>query len=169
MNEGFLWRLTWRGFGVICVAGGVMMEPHGGRLVYNMLEGDVAMSYWEVSTRLEVRPTLGPDGPPIRNPYREIMSIAYGFFSPLEGFMQWNEVESVLKERRLLSGWLFPFLSFGAGGSCVGAGARVLVRVVGLVVLASCRGYAATCRWLYGGVLLTVTAAGSLCRGRGAG
>jgi len=38
------------------------------------------------------------------------MSIAYGFFSPLEGFMPWNEVESVLRERRLLSGWLFPFL-----------------------------------------------------------
>ena len=112
-----------------------------------------------------LRPTLGP----IRNPYREIMSIAYGFFSPLEGVLTWKEVESVLKERRLLSGCLFPFLSFGAGGGCVGAGARVLMRVVGLVVLASCRGYAAACRWLYGGVLLTVTAAGSLCRGRGGG
>ena len=55
-----------------------------------------------------LRPTLGPDGAPIRNPYREIVSIAYGFFSPLEGFMPWNEVESVLKERRLLNGWLFP-------------------------------------------------------------
>jgi len=56
-----------------------------------------------------LRATWGPDGAPIRNPYREIMSIAYGFFSPLEGFMPWNEVESVLRERRLLSGWLFPF------------------------------------------------------------
>jgi len=73
------------------------------------LEGDAARSYWELSTRLEIKPTLGPDGAPIRNPYREIMSIAYGFFSPLEGFMPWNEVESVLRERRLLSGWLFPF------------------------------------------------------------
>jgi len=36
------------------------------------------------------------------------VSIAYGFFSPLEGFMPWNEVESVLREGRLLSGWLFP-------------------------------------------------------------
>jgi len=86
-----------------------MIEPHGGRLVYNVLEGDAARSYWEVSARLEVRPTLGPDGAPIRNPYREVVSIAYGFFSPLEGFMTWNEVESVLRERRLLSGWLFPF------------------------------------------------------------
>ena len=76
-----------------------MMEPHGGRLVYNVLEGDAARSYWGLSARLEVRPTLGPDGAPIRNPYREIMSIAYSFFSPLEGFMTWNEVESVLRER----------------------------------------------------------------------
>jgi len=48
-----------------------------------------------------LRPTLGP----IRNPYREIVSIAYG---SLEGFMPWSEVESVLREGRLLSGWLFP-------------------------------------------------------------
>ena len=45
---------------------------------------------------------------PIGNLYREFVSIAYGFFSPLEGFMPWNEVESVLKEGRLLSGRLFP-------------------------------------------------------------
>lgn len=37
------------------------------------------------------------------------MSIAYGFFSPLDGFMTRNEVESVMRDRRLLSGWLFPF------------------------------------------------------------
>jgi sulfate adenylyltransferase len=87
-----------------------MYEPHGGRLVYSVIEDlDRAKSFWEVKTRLEVKPTLGPDGAPIRNPYREIMSIAYGFFSPLEGFMTRNEVDSVLKERRLLSGWLFPF------------------------------------------------------------
>jgi sulfate adenylyltransferase len=81
-----------------------VIKPHGGRLVYNMLEGDVARLYWELSTRLEIKPTLGPDGAPIRNPYREIMSIAYGFFSLLEGVMTWNVVGSLLRERRLLSG-----------------------------------------------------------------
>jgi hypothetical protein len=55
-----------------------------------------------------LRPTLGPDEAPIGNLYREIVSIAYGFFSLLEGLMPWNEVESVLREGRLLSGWLFP-------------------------------------------------------------
>jgi len=87
-----------------------MIEPYGGRLVYSVVEDvDRAKSYWELSARLDIKPTLGPDGAPIRNPYREVMSIAYGFFSPLEGFMPWNEVESVLRERRLLGGWLFPF------------------------------------------------------------
>ena len=60
--------------------------------------------------RLELRPTLDRrTGLPIRNVYREIVSIAYGFFSPLDGFMTRNEVERVLAERRLLSEWVFPF------------------------------------------------------------
>jgi len=66
--------------------------------------------------RLELRPTLGPGGIPVRNPYREVVSIAFGFFSPVEGFMTWGEVESVVRERRLLSGWLFPIpLIFDVG------------------------------------------------------
>jgi len=113
--------------------------------VYNMLEGDVARSYWELSTRLEIKPTLGPDRAPIRNPYREVMSIAYGFFSLLEGVMTWNVVEPVLRERRLLSGWLFPFPRFrrrwglcGGWGAGFGAGR-------GAGGFAFCRGYAVTC------------------------
>ena len=86
------------------------LEPHGGRLVYNVVEDrDKAAGMAAGLAKLEIEPTLGPDGAPIRNPYREVMSIAYGFFSPVEGFMTRNEVESVLRERRLLSGWLFPF------------------------------------------------------------
>jgi sulfate adenylyltransferase len=46
---------------------------------------------------------------PIRNVYREIISVCYGFFSPVEGSMTLNELEKVLKERRLLSEWIFPF------------------------------------------------------------
>ncbi|MEM4509366.1 MAG: sulfate adenylyltransferase [Pyrobaculum sp.] len=86
------------------------LEPHGGRLVYNVVEDrDKAASMSAGLPRLEIEPTYGPDGAPIRNPYREIMSITYGFFSPVEGFMTRNEVESILKERRLLNGWLFPY------------------------------------------------------------
>jgi sulfate adenylyltransferase len=75
-------------------------------LIYNVI--DKAEGY-SGAPQLEIRPTLGPDGSPIRNPYREAISIAYGFFSPLEGFMTRADVESVLKERRLSNGWLFPF------------------------------------------------------------
>jgi len=53
--------------------------------------------------------------------------------------------------------------SWGVGcGVCEGEGRAA----GGFGGFASRRGYAAACRWLYGGVLLTVTAAGSLCRGR---
>jgi sulfate adenylyltransferase len=87
------------------------IPPHGGgTLVYNVIDNiDKARQYWEIKARIEIKPTLDPKGVPVRNVYREVMSIAYGFFTPLEGFMTQNEVESVLKERRLLSGWLFPY------------------------------------------------------------
>ncbi|QIW22746.1 sulfate adenylyltransferase [Sulfolobus sp. S-194] len=38
----------------------------------------------------------------------EIIGIAYGFFSPLKGFMIFNEVDSVVKEMRLPNGILWP-------------------------------------------------------------
>jgi len=85
--------------------------PHGGKLVDLVIrDTDKAVSMAAGAVEFDIRPTRSIiDGSPIRNVYREVMSIAYGFFSPLEGFMTRNEVESVLKERRLLSGWLFPF------------------------------------------------------------
>ena len=38
----------------------------------------------------------------------EIVSIAYGFLSPLRGFMNYEEVDSVVKEMRLPNGILWP-------------------------------------------------------------
>ncbi|MEM3350964.1 MAG: sulfate adenylyltransferase [Saccharolobus sp.] len=38
----------------------------------------------------------------------EIIGIAYGFFSPLKGFMTFNEVDSVVKEMRLPNGIIWP-------------------------------------------------------------
>lgn len=84
--------------------------PHGGRLVYNVVEDrDKAAKMVEGLPCVDIKPTLDPAGTPIRNVYREIMSIAYGFFSPLDRFMTRNEVERVLEERRLLDGWIFPY------------------------------------------------------------
>lgn len=83
--------------------------PHGGKLV-ERVERDHAKSMDKVSgcPAFEIKPTY--DGEmAIRNPYREIMSICYGFFSPLKGSMTRNEVYKVMKERRLLNEWIFPF------------------------------------------------------------
>ncbi len=86
------------------------IPPHGGRLVNRVVK------YRERAERMiqglpayEIKPQPDPKtGLPIRHVAHEIVSIAYGFFSPLEGFMTRNELESVLKERRLLDGWLWP-------------------------------------------------------------
>jgi sulfate adenylyltransferase len=84
--------------------------PHGGRLVERVVRDP------EMGKKLakkcdavyDIKPTLS-DGVPIRNVYREIMSTCYGFFSPVEGSMKKAEVERILKERRLLNDWVFPY------------------------------------------------------------
>lgn len=81
-------------------------EPYGGRLVKAILSPEEARGLPAIDIKPEVDRASGVV---IRNVYREIMSIAYGFFSPLDRFMTRNDVESVLKERRLEDGWLFPF------------------------------------------------------------
>lgn len=87
-----------------------MPEPHGGKLVERIVRNqDSAIKMAAGCPSFEIKPTLDENGMPVRNVYREIMSICYGFFSPLEGSMVRNEVERVLKERRLLNDWLFPY------------------------------------------------------------
>ncbi len=87
-----------------------MPPPHGGRLVDNVIrDRDKAVQMAAGAVPYDIKPTRAPDGRPIRNVYREIMSICYGFFSPLDRFMTRNEVERVLTERRLEDGWLFPY------------------------------------------------------------
>jgi sulfate adenylyltransferase len=87
-----------------------MPPPHGGELVYRVVKKkDFAESMAAGAIEYELKPTTTPDGVPIRHVYREIMSVCYGFFSPVEGSMTQNELESVLKERRLENGWVFPY------------------------------------------------------------
>ncbi len=89
--------------------------PHGGRLVERVLTNKKAakkiVDFCEkVGAVYEIKPTLHyKRGVPVRNVYREIMSICYGFFSPVEGSMTSKELELVLSKRRLLSGWVFPY------------------------------------------------------------
>ncbi len=84
----------------------------------------------------DIKPTYDGETP-IRNVYREIVSTCYGFLSPVEGSMVRNELERVLKERRLLNEWVFPFpLLFDVSEADharlgVGAGDRLLLRLKG--------------------------------------
>lgn len=83
--------------------------PHGGKLVERIItDSEKAEATYSGCPSFEIKPTM-KDGVILRNVYREIMSTCYGFFSPVEGSMTRNELDRVLKERRLLNEWLFPF------------------------------------------------------------
>lgn len=84
--------------------------PHGGKLVDRVIRdpAEGRKMAKEAKAVFDIKPTMFKDMP-VRNVYREIMSICYGFFSPVEGSMTKAELESVLEKRRLLSGWIFPY------------------------------------------------------------
>ena len=79
------------------------LSPHGGKLVDRVL--DPARGR-EKAKKAKIK--LPIDG----SRATEIMSIAYGFFSPVEGFMGHKEVDSVCKDMRLASGyiWSIPII-----------------------------------------------------------
>jgi sulfate adenylyltransferase len=78
------------------------LSPHGGRLVERILPPGEAARAVEGLEPLPVRGEVA----------RECISIAYGFFSPLEGFMGRADVEAVLGRMRLASGyvWSIPIV-----------------------------------------------------------
>ena len=111
--------------------------PHGGKLVDGVVhDREKAKQMVAGCTPFDIKPTYDGDAP-IRNVYREIVSTCYGFLSPVEGSMPKAELERVLKERRLLSGWVFPYpllfdvseKDYAALG--VGHGDRLLLRLKG--------------------------------------
>ena len=111
--------------------------PHGGKLVQRVIRDiDAAKKIAGGCTSYDIKPTYD-NVLPIRNVYREIMSTCHGFFSPVEGSMTKNELERVLKERRLLNEWIFPFpLVFDISEKDheqlgVGEGDRLLLRLKG--------------------------------------
>jgi sulfate adenylyltransferase len=79
------------------------LSPHGGKLVDRVLEPARGR---EKAKKAKIK--LPIDG----SRATEIMSIAYGFFSPVEGFMGYKEVDSVCKDMRLASGyiWSIPII-----------------------------------------------------------
>lgn len=76
-----------------------MPRPHGGKLIDRNLKNETKI---EVKPQFEINTNLAED----------IENIANGVFSPLEGFLCSNELESVLKEKRLEddTSWTIPIL-----------------------------------------------------------
>jgi len=78
------------------------LSPHGGKIVERVVEPAQAREKIRGLTQIPVRSQLA----------RECVSIAYGYFSPLEGFMTKADVDSVVKNMTLASGyvWSIPLV-----------------------------------------------------------
>jgi len=70
--------------------------PHGGKIIERVVrDPEMARKLMEkCSAVYDIKPTFFK-GNPVRNVYREIMSVCYGFFSPVEGSMTKADLESV--------------------------------------------------------------------------
>ncbi|MFP3909992.1 MAG: sulfate adenylyltransferase [Archaeoglobaceae archaeon] len=114
-----------------------MPEPNGGRLVDRVVKKREVGEKWASGCpSFDIKPTTR-NGAPIRNVYREIVSTCYGFFSPVDGSMTQNDVERILKERRLENDCIFPYpLVFDISDEDlnsldVGEGDRLLLKLKG--------------------------------------
>ena len=78
------------------------LSPHGGNLIERVLERGPARAAAMGLTPIPVRDQIAI----------ECLNIAYGFFSPLEGFMGKADVDAVVKDIRLSSGyvWSIPII-----------------------------------------------------------
>ena len=82
-----------------------MPKPHGGKLLSRVLKGRKRKEALETAGSLEIIEVSDAVASDIEN-------IAKGVFSPLEGFMNQEELEAVLHSRRLPSdlAWTIPIL-----------------------------------------------------------
>jgi sulfate adenylyltransferase len=77
------------------------LSPHGGRLIERVATPQEIKEKWPSS--LAGLPSMA-----VRDQIaRECINIAYGFFSPLEGFMGQADVDSVLRHMTLTSGYIW--------------------------------------------------------------
>ena len=94
------------------------LSPHGGSLIDRLVPADRAAERIRGLKAIPVRDAIAA----------ECIGIAYGFFSPLEGFMGRADVDSVTTEMRLADGlvWSIPIVldlavdEISALGVCVG-------------------------------------------------
>ena len=74
-------------------------SPHGGKLIERVMEPQEAKKkVQELKISIPIESAQA----------NEVIGITYGFFSPLEGFMGSKDVDSVCKEMRLQSGYVWP-------------------------------------------------------------
>jgi len=78
------------------------LSPHGGKLVERVLNPARARAAIQGLTSVPIRDQIAI----------ECINIAYGFFSPLEGFMQQADVDAVVQDMRLAGGyvWSIPIV-----------------------------------------------------------
>ena len=78
------------------------LSPHGGELIERVAAPDDAPHMAAGLTRIAVRDSVA----------REVINLAYGFFSPLDGFMVRSEVDSVVRDMTLTNGlvWSIPIV-----------------------------------------------------------
>ena len=77
-----------------------MSKPHGGKLINRHIKKD--LSDMAELPKFEINTDLSED----------VLNISKGVFSPLEGFLYDNDLESVVKEKRLADDtpWTIPIL-----------------------------------------------------------
>ena len=77
------------------------LSPHGGRLIERVATRQEIKEKWP--SGLAALPSLA-----VRDQIaRECVNIAYGFFSPLEGFMGQADVDAVAHHMTLASGYIW--------------------------------------------------------------
>ena len=77
------------------------LSPHGGRLIERVATPQEIKEHWP--SGLDALPSLA-----VRDQIaRECVNIAYGFFSPLEGFMGQADVDAVARHMTLASGYIW--------------------------------------------------------------
>jgi len=92
-----------------------MIAPHGGKLVYRIMDSEDVFELERVNIPTEMQ--------------TDLRNIGTGVFSPLEGFLCSNETESVLKEGRLPNGvpWTIPIVLPVDNGNAPQEGSDILL------------------------------------------
>jgi sulfate adenylyltransferase len=94
-----------------------MPKPHGGKLILRYQEKKV--DDFSDYTKIEINTNLSED----------VLNIANGVFSPIEGFLSRNDLENIIVDKRLTNDtpWTIPILLDYDGKSNIKPGDRVLL------------------------------------------